>query len=262
MEQTADAPTGLVAKVFQDKLAWWVFFVSCIGIFIAASFSYFGAADAATKATNSREIFSALIPLFSTWVGTILAFYFSRANFEAANKAVGDANRAVGQALDKLTPDERLQRTSVGQVMKNRKAIQGIKLSPTKDETKTFISEIRELIDKGFSRVIIFSESDAVKYVIPDAVFNKFVADSALGATPVDPANTTLATLLATKLGDKDYKLAATRFAVVKADATLKDARDAMVAVADAKDAFVTKTGKVEEPVEGWLTNTDIMKDL
>ncbi|MDB5550234.1 MAG: hypothetical protein JWL86_218, partial [Rhizobium sp.] len=121
---------------------------------------------------------------------------------------------------------------------------------------------IRELLDKGFTRVIVFSESDAVKYVVRDATFNKFIADSALGAAPVDPATTTLATFLAAKLGDKDYKFAVTRFAVVKADATLKDARDAMVAVADARDTFVTKTGKMEEPVEGWLTNTDIMKDL
>lgn len=251
----------LVRKTFQDRLASYVFLGSFAGIIIAAYFSY-QAASVGDRAGSAREIFTTLIPLFSTWVGTLLAFYFSRENFEAASKAVGEANKAVGQALDKFTLDDRLQQTNVGQIMKNRNAIQGIKFSPDKDESKTFISEIRELIDKGFSRVIIFSEGDAVKYVVRDAVFNKFIADSALGAAPVDPATTTLATFLAAKLGDKDYKFAATRFAVVKSGATLKDARDAIVAIPDARDVFITKTGKAEEPVEGWLTNGDIMKDL
>ena len=245
------SPTGqVVQKVIQDKLAWWVFFVSCGGILLAAYLGYSG-----SSGHSRREIFTTLVPLFSTWVGTILAFYFSRENFESARNA-------VDRAIEKLTPDEKLQKTSVSQVMKLRNAMKGLPISASRTEKDIKVSELRALAEQGFSRVIIFGENDSVKYVIPESALNKFIADNALALTPVDINTVTLETMLATKFGNEQLKALASRFAVIRADANLKDARDAMVAVPDAKDVFVTKSGKKDEPVVGWLTNTDITKDL
>lgn len=33
-------------------------------------------------------VYSVILPLIGTWMGTILAYYFSKDNFEAANKSV------------------------------------------------------------------------------------------------------------------------------------------------------------------------------
>lgn len=39
---------------------------------------------------TTQMVFASVLPLLGTWVGTVLAFYFSRENFEAANKSVQD----------------------------------------------------------------------------------------------------------------------------------------------------------------------------
>lgn len=104
-------PVAVVRPELRDKLAWIVFTISTIGILAVAGFY-------AVKGMpgSAREVFSTIVPLFGTWVGTILAFYFSRENFREANDAV---NRAFAQ----LTPDQKLQQTSVRQAMKTRGAI-------------------------------------------------------------------------------------------------------------------------------------------
>lgn len=249
-EVSSNAQDTNPRPVIQDRLAWAVFLISTLGILIIAL-----ATSMVSGGTTAREVFVTLVPLFSTWVGTILAFYFSRENFETAR-------RAVDKAIEKLTPDERLQKTSVSQVMKLRNSMKGIPISASRTEKDIKVSELRALAEQGFSRVIIFGENDSVKYVIPESALNKFIADNALAQTPVDINTVTLETMLAAKFGNEQLKALASRFAVIRADANLKDARDAMVAVPDAKDVFVTKSGKKDEPVVGWLTNTDITKDL
>jgi hypothetical protein len=37
---------------------------------------------------SSRLVFNALLPLLATWVGMVLAYYFSRKNFETASQSV------------------------------------------------------------------------------------------------------------------------------------------------------------------------------
>jgi hypothetical protein len=65
--------------------------------------------------TNTTNIFNALLPVFSTWVGTLLAFYFSKDNFEAATKSVTNlANKISGT-------NERLQQITVKDKMRLRK---------------------------------------------------------------------------------------------------------------------------------------------
>ena len=46
--------------------------------------------------------------------------------------------------------------------------------------------------------------------------------------------------------------------AVVSQRATLADAKDAMESTPNCQDVFVTKNGKREKPVVGWLTNVRI----
>jgi hypothetical protein len=73
-----------VSKPFKDRFAWTVFlcsFLGCVGI----------GALLINKSNNPDQIdkvFSALVPLFGTWAGTILAFYFARENFDSANQSV------------------------------------------------------------------------------------------------------------------------------------------------------------------------------
>jgi hypothetical protein len=45
---------------------------------------------------NSMELFRILLPVTASWVGTVLAFYFGRENFETANVRVGELLERAG----------------------------------------------------------------------------------------------------------------------------------------------------------------------
>ncbi|CAN7407248.1 hypothetical protein [Rhizobium sp. LjRoot254] len=233
---------------FKNLLAWAVFLVSTFGILATGYF----AVNLPSGGTTAREVFTTLVPLFSTWVGTILAFYFSRENFETAN-------RAVNKAMEKLTPEQEMQQTAVSQVMKKRNAIKS--LEPT-DEAKLTIAEIRSVLDQGFSRIAIFAPNNVIKYIIHEATLNKYIADNVAAGNIIDLATTKLPEFLAFKIGAEDVNAIVSKMAFVKLDANLQDARTAMLAVKGAQDVFVTKSGKKDEPVEGWVSNSDITKDL
>lgn len=250
-DQNPDESKSWLEVNFKNQLAWIVFLVSAGGILFTAH----EASTAANDAVNKREIFNILVPLFGTWVGTILAFYFSKENFESANAS-------VRRMAEKLTPEQILKETSVRQVMKMRGAIKAIVISSGKDDDTITLKDIQDLLNQGNSRAPVFRTGDSAKYVIHDSTLAKFVADRAM-AQPGSVTNATrLSDMLPYKIGTEDFKSIVSKIAFVGLDASLSDARDAMVAVKGAQDVFITKNGKPEEAVEGWLTNTDFARDL
>jgi len=253
MATTSDTVADSTASKweFKNLLAWAVFLVSTFGILATGYYASKGAGGD----TSPREVFMTLVPLFSTWVGTILAFYFSRENFETAN-------RAVNQAIEKLTPEQEMQQTAVSQVMKKRNAIKGIDLASPADEANVTIAQVRSLLDQGFTRIAIFAPNNLIKYIIHEATLNKYIADSAAAGAAIDLTTAKLSDFLAFKIGNDDVKSLVSKMGFVKSDANLKDARAAMLAIKGAQDVFVTKSGKKDEEVLGWLTNSDITKDL
>jgi len=50
--------------------------------------------------------------------------------------------------------------------------------------------------------------------------------------------------------------------AFVSSKTTLGDAKAAMEKTKNCQDVFVTENGRSEEPVIGWLTNTEILKHV
>src|SRR5713226_1358319 len=53
-------------------------------------------------AGNAQNVLNSVLPLLGTWVGTILAYYFSKENFEAATKSVTELAKQI-------TPQEKLK---------------------------------------------------------------------------------------------------------------------------------------------------------
>lgn len=94
------------------KLAITVLILSGVGIFIASSSSLIFATDG-QRERIALSTFNALLPLFGTWVGTVLAFYFSSQNLEAAS-------RSFENVVRQLSPTERLRGTSVRDSMIKR----------------------------------------------------------------------------------------------------------------------------------------------
>jgi len=52
----------------------------------------------------SMQVLTTVLPLIGTWVGTVMAYYFSRENFEAASRSAAELAR-------QLTPQEKLRST-------------------------------------------------------------------------------------------------------------------------------------------------------
>ncbi len=101
---SASKPEPEVERWQLAKLVTTLALIGLIGLAIAVI--GLAAADARPDATN--DVFNALLPLLGTWVGTVLAFYFSRENFKSAQES-------VRHLAERLTPQERLRRVPVAE---------------------------------------------------------------------------------------------------------------------------------------------------
>ena len=247
MPDVNDRPTWS----FRDVLASAVFVISTAGIVFVA-YLYIRKDGAA-----SREVFSTIVPLFGTWVGTLMAFYFSRENFEAANAS-------LRKVVDQLTPDQKSQEKPVREVMIPRNQLKGIvQLSPIRQPKDITIDELIKLAatDK-VSRLLILNEDGSLRHVVHVSMIFQYVGENALKGPPIDPEKTTLDDFLKYKTANASMQDIVSRLSPIPLDAKLRDARDAMLKVTGAQDVVVTKTGKLADAAEGYLTNVDIAKHL
>jgi hypothetical protein len=241
----------------RNILAFMVFFVSAVGILGLAYYSM--KADASFE--KRQQIFNIIVPVFSTWVGTILAYYFAKENFEAAN-------RNAQQLAEKFTPEQRLQQVNVRDAMTPKADIKGITLDKDSGDAGVTLADILKYTAAGSSRVPIFNADNSIKYVLHESVLKKYTSDATAAAgVGLDVIQQkTLNDLLNEDIADKGKTIKireiAVRFAVVSATANLANARDAMVAVPGALDVFVTADGKATSAVTGWLTSTAITRDV
>jgi hypothetical protein len=196
---------------------------------------------------SPQNVLNSVLPLLGTWVGTILAYYFSKENFEAATHSVTELAKQV-------TPQQKLQSTPVRSKMIWKEQMFKEKLPANQLNVTEMVNRL-EQAKKG-NRIPIVGEKDEPKYIIHRSLIDSYIAALARsGKSAQDIAAQTLQNMLE---GNPDAKRWAESFAVVKEDATLADAQSAMAAVRDCQDVFVTQTGSKDEPIVGWVTNVII----
>jgi hypothetical protein len=197
-------------------------------------------------------VFTAVLPLFGAWVGTILAFYFGKENFEAATRSVTNIAKAVG-FMEKLkeikVKDKMIRREDMSVIAKPDNDIPQIKLT---DILNTISSA-----SKGV-RLPILNDKDNPVYMIHRSVVDQYLAAQALSKPP--PADLSALTLN-DFLADKTLKdMVEKSFTAIKEDATMAEAKNAMDRTPNCQDVFVTKGGTIQEPVIGWITNVIIQE--
>ena len=210
---------------------------------------------------SAQQIFNALIPLFGTWVGTVLAFYFARENFEAAAKSTQDTMRLS---------DERLKQISVKDAWIDVTAIDGVAMEPG-GEAKVLFNTICDKLSSKVTRVPVWTSNKVVHYILHESVIYRFLyalkrdqekaTDAERAAAQEKAEKATLQQFLDFK--DQQGNLQrdiVTKIGWVAQDATLADAKAKMEAIEGCQDVFVTATGKADEPILGWLTNADIAR--
>jgi len=203
----------------------------------------------------TQYVFASIIPLFGAWVGTVLAFYFGREQFEAAT-------RSVQETIRSLSPEERLRQIAVADSMIPRGEMAVLRLESDADEDRIKVADLRSKFglqkvggkEIDVSRLPILKKDDSVLCVVHRSLVDSFVAN------PNAPADQPDSKTLKEFLAAKDVAEKSACFDVLPRTATLSDAKAAMLAKTGCQDVFITATGKAAEAVLGWVTNMRILE--
>ena len=79
---TEQANASAADQDTRNKIAFWITLGGMIGVTILGIVVIGFAEQGQSRSDAARLVFGSLLPLLGTWVGTVLAFYFAKANFE------------------------------------------------------------------------------------------------------------------------------------------------------------------------------------
>jgi hypothetical protein len=254
---------------FTNVLAWLVILLAFIGIFLIC---YVALKEYRSdkSADTAKYVFGAVLPLLGTWVGAVLAHYFQKENLAAANQSITDLAAKVA-GTDKLSTPVKtvmIRPDRIGTLPDNiaGNADDKIKLSDLVTHLDTAIKADRLSIFKDNKK------TGPASRVLHRSIIERFITKQALPADDAAKAKLDAAQIanltLADLMNDKELgPVVLGSFALVKSDATLADAKNAMDNVSAALgsagncyDVFVTDNGKADEAVIGWITN-DIINE-
>ncbi len=206
---------------------------------------------------DSAELaFSMLVPMLGTWIGTVIAYYFSRENFEAASQSMSSIVARV--------TEQKLRSIMVSDVMIDKISMKKITLEENDDmgEKVNLQRDVIEKFEGPITRMPVLDNAGSARYIIHQSYIYKFVTEKTIEEKQNSGFEVESASLK-DFLEYKDMKrIVSDTMAFVSIDGTLADAKKAMEQKSKAQDVFITKNGRSTEPVEGWLTNVDISKHI
>ena len=201
---------------------------------------------------SAKQLLNALLPMIGAWVGTVLAFYFTKDNFETASRSMSEMAR-------QMTPTERLQAIPAKDVMLPLERMDVQTVDGTKEANLKLAELLKFLDSNNRTRLPILKEDHTPVHVIHRSMIDKFIAERALEAAL--PKKELSELTLAQMLKDKNFKsLTTDSFATLSEHATLADAKAKMDQYRNCQDVLITANGKRDEPVVGWITNVTITR--
>ena len=227
--------TGESESKHRWQLAQIVTVMSIVGIAIIGALVIILGDD---KSQASQIVMTATLPLLASWVGAVLAYYYSSESIEAATRSVKEL----------LTTQEKLQAIPVVDVMiKYRKMVYF-----TYEDSLNVQEMLQKLKDSGKgNRMPILGDEKQPVYILHKSAIDEALLKRAQAGD--DLASVTLKDLL-----DKDPELKSlgeSTFGVVGSNARLADAQYEMRRIDKCQDVFVTENGQRDDAVVGWITN-------
>jgi hypothetical protein len=193
------------------------------------------------RGPTARDVFTALLPVLGTWVGTVLAFYFARENLEAAT----NSTLALTGGREPETP--------VTKVMIPEADFIALDLGAEEKLEDVPLTRVRARMKEDSPpsrRVPIRDSAHAVLCVIHDSTLGAYADSKQLSIDNLGELT------VGDMLGDEQFGALLKANGYVGKTATVGDARIVMSSIDKCNDVFVTETGKAEERAIGWLTNT------
>ena len=193
-------------------------------------------------------VFSTVLPVVATWVGTVLAFYFGSENFRQAaqntREALSGQLAPKSKITDVMIPFERIasldadSKTAAGEIK---------------------IEDVINTMSEAATRVIIFNKGTQVPiYVIrsgiPPMPDDWITADYKVGSSG---AGKFITDYLAAVRDGKKNQDDAENFRFIAEDAT-PEAALALMAKEKVDDLFITKDGQPTSRVLGWVASHDL----
>jgi len=185
------------------------------------------------------SVFTSVLSVFATWVGTILAFYFTNESFRAASAS---AQRLLGAPTAEEPITDRMvaiQKMTVHQLPEGANV------------NSTPLDELRKKFNRTVTRLPVLNHQGHVLLIVRSKLLEAFDKAQA-GANAVQ--NPTIAHYLAQDQNRED----ALNFVFLPAAATLEDARR-LLRAAKTNDIFITDSGRPQDPIRGWVTD-DVLK--
>ena len=265
--RTRDADLGAIKLPNIDtrtSLALGVVIISIIGVIVLAVVGILNAED---KTTATTQIMSAILPLLGTWVGTVMAFYFGRENYESAAKNTERATVAGGSIATGRNLDEILSSTKVTDKMLPRSGMFYLTLQAgNRDDALKALTLDKMLADldaagaaKGtkWYRIPILDDKLHPIFVVHRSIIDEFINQETAPAP--GPAKDRTKLTLYDLHEDGYFKAVLDQSVEVLAEnTTLADAKLAMGKYKNCQDVFITHTGSRDEEVLGWITNNII----
>ena len=163
---------GPTDTTLRPWLAILIVMTSIIGI-VLASIIAIVFAPAADRPDMTRLIFASLLPLFGTWVGTVMAFYFAKENLAAATESTA---RLTG-AFQRTTP--------VADAMVPKAQIVSFDLTVSQDAGNVPLYDLQAKMDaSGKHRLPILKSDGSLVYVVHQSEVAQFAAQNS--ANPHD----------------------------------------------------------------------------
>jgi hypothetical protein len=221
----------------RTKLARLIVLLGIGGVVVVSGVAILAADD---RSATSQLVFTAVLPLLGTWVGTVLAFYFARENLAAAT----DSALALQGRAEMTTPVTSVMIPAAQWVAYDL----GTTDTPETIELAKLHAKMRE-INPPSRRLPVRDASGAVLFVMHDSTLTAF-------AESVGQTTSSLDKTVGDLLADDEFKQFVTAMGFVSEKATVSEARQEMGSIQYCNDVFVTPTGKREDRAVGWLTNT------
>lgn len=228
----------------RERIALGVLIVSLLAV-LGISITVIFTAKNDNRETLATRVLDSTLPLYGTWVGTILAFYFSRNAFEAASNSAIRIQQGASGSISVPSPNDTLNTIEL-------KSLENGLIFSLNDLHKPLQEVVVDLENKGRYRIIVLNANN--QFV--DLIY-RINAETYLKTPPgTDPDSPTVSEYLDWRNSQGENAKPTVVF--LPESATLADAYIKMTATMGCRDVIVTVDGKDTNPVIVYVTDYDI----
>lgn len=199
---------------------------------------------------NAQDVFNVTVPVVAAWVGTVLAFYFGRENFETANQEIREMVRELG-------PDERGRQPATA-IMRPIRDMVSLTLASGATPATIPLRDLKAKLVGNVSRLPVLESDRSVLYMIHESRIDQYLAGS--GTTPDD---TLEQFITAQEAAPEPARFGHGHgFLTVSEAASLTDVKRLIDSRRSVQDVFVTRTGQPDSEALGWVSNIRLARYL